>query len=60
MTLSQSWVQINAFTVVNDRELRYGSSTLLEVLKADSEAIVETGIANISLAICNVLFLLKR
>jgi len=37
--------------VVDDRELQYGSSTLPPVLKADSQATVESGIANISLAI---------
>ena len=44
-------MQINASIVVDDRELRYDSSTLPEVLKVDLEATVEIGIANISLAI---------
>jgi len=35
-TLSQSWVQINASTIVDDRELWYGPSTLPPVLKRGS------------------------
>jgi hypothetical protein len=40
--LTQSCVQIDASTVVDDSELLYGSNALPPVLKANSETIVET------------------
>ena len=43
--------QIRASTIFGVRELRNGSSTHPPVLKADSEAIVETGTAKRSRAI---------
>ncbi|RWR85047.1 histidine biosynthesis bifunctional protein hisIE, chloroplastic [Cinnamomum micranthum f. kanehirae] len=47
---NQSCAQIRPPTVLGDRELRYESNTRPPVLKADSEATVETGIARISRA----------
>jgi len=47
----QSCVQIKLSTTLGDRELLNGSSTQPPVLKVDSDATVETGIANTSCTI---------
>ena len=50
-SFNQFWVQIRALIVLGDSELRNESKTRPPVLKADSNAIVETKIANTSRAI---------
>ena len=50
-SFNQFWVQIRASTVLGDSELRNESKTHPLVLKADSDATVETRIANTSRAI---------
>ena len=50
-SFNQFWVQIRASTVLGDSELWNESKTRPPVLKVDSDAIVETGIANTSRAI---------
>lgn len=49
---TQSLVQVGACTISVSSRLRYGSITRLPVLKADSEATVDTCIAIISRATC--------
>ena len=51
VSFNQFWVQIRASNVLGDSELRNESKTRPSVLKADSNAIAEIGIANTSRAI---------
>ena len=48
---SQFWAQTRFWTMRGERELRNGSSMHLPVLNANSEATIETGTANTTLAI---------
>ena len=50
---NQFCVHIKTSTVLAPKELRNESRIRPPVLKADSEATVDTGIANTSLAICD-------